>query len=464
MLGGNEMLNKLVRVFGLGLMIATFTFAGFAQEFTQEQKTALYNKFMENYQSTERAKIQVALDSAKEYVAKGKSPDDDQLITYFKEAIPTLEKSLAEGDIAAKAKEESTAWYAQLKKVVDASNAKNWAETFAQGKIAIDKQLQYMDKPGGVASEAVRGQKLDIAIALGAIGFDRAVEKNDTFNNDAMTYIRSAIQQLESGQVGGTSYGKTLGYSLENKDNALGLLNYYAGYILYYRQNKKDEAVAYLYKASQGNSAAKNFAAVYEAIGAKYYDKIVEMDTKRLAAIKANNNADTDETKAMLAEERGNAERGIEAYSKALKAAQADAKASQQYKTGLRSTLEQLYKFRFDDKADGLDAYINTSAAKPLTNPSEPVKPIVMETPAETTTTTSTTTTTAPATKPAAATEVKSTTTTTTTKPAATTTAKPAATTTTKTTETTVKPANGTTTKTTSTTTKTTTPKKPRKR
>lgn len=471
MLGGNEMINKLVRVLGLGLMIATFAFAGLAQEpFTQEQKTALYNKFMENYQSKDPAKIQIALDAAKEYVAKGKMPDDEQLITYFKDAIQTLEKSRAEGEGAAKAKEESNAWYAQLKKVVDAANTKNWAETYAQGKIAIDKQFQYADKPGGVTTEAVKGQKLDIAIALGTIGFDRALEKVDTYNNDAVTYLKSAIQQIEGGQTGSTTFGKAVGYDLQNKDNALGLLNYYAGFILNYRQKKTEESLGYFYKASQFNSPAKNYAVVYEAIGAKYYDKIAQMDPVRLEKIKANNNEQNDETKAMLAEERGNAERGIEAYSKALKAALADAKASQKYKDDLRSTLEQLYKFRFDDKTEGLDAYINTSAAKPLTNPTEPVKPIVVEEPATTETTpasTTSTTTTTPGAKPATTTDTKSTTTTTTTKPAATTT-KPAATTTTTTkpAATTTKPAATTTTtaKPTATTTKPAATKKPRKR
>lgn len=462
MLGGNEMINKLVRVFGLGLIIATFAFVSFAQ--TQEEKTALYNKYMENYQSEDVAKLQIALDAAKEYNTKFNKEEDKPQNDYFKDAIPTLEKAIADKKGGEACKAESDAWYAQLKKVVDANNAantsKNWTETFAQGKAAIDKQLQCLDKPGGLTANVVKGQKLDIAIALGAIGFDRAVEKNDTFNNDALNYLKSAIQQLESGQTGGTTFGKTLGYNLESKDNAIGLLNYYTGYILFYRQNKKDDALGYYYKATQGSSTAKNFAGIYESIGAKYYDKIAEMDAKRIEAIKANNNVETEETKAMLAEERGNAERGIEAYSKALKAAQADSKTSQKYKDDLRATLEQLYKFRFTDKTDGLDAYINAAASKPLTNPSEPVKPIVVEEPATTETTNTTSTTTTPAAKPATTTD---TTKTTTTKPAATTA---------KTTETTVKPAaTGTTTpkttptpKTTTTTTKTTTPKKPRKR
>lgn len=455
MLGGNEMINKLVRVFGLGLMIATFAFAGFAQ--TQEEKTAVYDKYMKNYQSDKVEELQIALDAAKEYNTKFTKEEDKAQNDYFKDAIPTLEKAILDKKGGAACKAESDAWYAQLKKVVDTNNAantsKNWTETYAQGKTAIDKQFQCLDKPSGLKGDTVKGQKLDISIALGTIGFDRAVEKNDTYNNDALNYLKSSIQQLESGQTGATTFGKTLGYNLESKDNAIGLLNYYVGYILYYRQNKKDEALGYFYKATQGNSTAKNFAAIYENIGAKYYDKIAEMDPQRIEAIKANDGVETEATKAMLAEERGNAERGIEAYSKALKAAQADAKSSQKYKDSLRATLEQLYKFRFDEKAEGLDAYINTSAAKPLTNPTEPVKPIVVEAPA--TTTPASTTTTTPGAKPA---------TTTTTKPAATTT--PASTTTTKpaATTTTTKPAVTSTSTKTSTTTKTTTPKKPRKR
>lgn len=462
MLGGNEMINKLVRVLGLGLMIATFAFVGFAQEFTQEQKTALYNKFMANYQGPEVEKYQVALDTAKEYVAKGKLPDDEQLITYFKEAIPTLEKAINEGKDKVVKDAESKEWYALLGKVEAANKAKNWVDLYANGKQAIDKPIKYLD------AATIKSQKLDLAIILGVAGFDRALEKVDTYNNDALTYLKSAIQQIEGGQTSKT-FG-LLGYELKDKDNALGLLNYYVGYITYYRQKNKEASLPYFYKATQYNSGAKAFPAIYENIGAKYYDKIAELDPKRLALIEAApDKKDTPETIAMLAEERGNAERGIEAYSRALKAAQADPKVSQQYKDGLRSTLEQLYKFRMNlkegEKVEGLDAYINTAATKPLTNPTEPVKPIVVEEPTPTETTpASTTTTTTPATKPATTTTTKPAATTTT--PASTTTTKPAATTTTTTkpAATTTKPAATTATKSTTTTTKTTTPKKPRKR
>lgn len=458
MLGGNEMINKLARVFGLGLMIATFAFAGFAQT-PQDEKTKLYNTYIEKYQSDKIEDLQVALDAAKKYVETYKDkPEDVEQVKYFGEAIPTLEKAIADKKGGDAAKAEATAWYAQLKKLVETANAKNWAETFTQGKAAIDKQFQYLDKPGGLTTEAVKGQKLDIAIGLGVIGFDRAFEKNDTFNNDALTYLNSAIKQLESGQTGTTTFGKALGYNLENKDNALGLMNYYVGYIMYFRQKKEtDDSLGYFYKSTQYNSPAKSFPAVYEKIGLKYYNKLAELDPKRLAAIEAApaDQKDSPEIKAMLAEEKGVADRGIEAYAKAIKMADADAKISKEYKDLLRANLEQLYKFRYE-KTDGVDAAISTAASKPLTNPTTPVTPVVEEVkPTDATTTTPATpaTSTAPgATKPAATTTTPTTPTT-----------KPAATTTTTTTAT--KPVAATTTTTTKTTTATKPAvKKPRKR
>ncbi len=464
MLGGNEMINKIVRVLGLGLMIATFAFAGFAQDRTRE---IVYKQYTENFEGPGIAKFQLALDAAKEYIAKFNTTDDEPQVTYFKAAIPTLEQAIEKEKGSAAAKEEYDAWYAQLKKVVETFNSKNWAESYNVGKQAIDKQFKYLDK-GPLSSETVKGQKLDIAIGLGAIGFDRAsLDKNDTFNNEAITYLNSAIQQLEAGQAAKTTFGKAVGYDLLSKDNALGLLNYYQGYILYYRQKKETEALPYFYKATQTKSASQEISDIYRAVGFNYYNKLAALDTDRLAKIKANNNEDNDETLALLAQEKGYADRGIDAYARALKIAMANAKATKEYKDGLRASLEELYKFRYD-KTDGVDAYISNVMSKPFPNPATPVQPVV-ETPATTTTSTTTSTTpTTSATKPAATT-TKEATTTTTTKPAATTTttAKPAATTTTTTkTPTTAKPAASkaktTTTKTTATT-KTTSTKKPRK-
>ena len=352
MLGGNKLMNKFLRVLGLGLMVATFAFAGFAQD----KKAELYDTYIKNYQSEEIAKIKMALDAAKEYVAK--YADDEAQVEYFKEAIPTLEETIKAKSEAERnkelAKKESDAWYALLGNFEKSVKGKNWAEAYSVGKQINDKQTQYLD------AATVKGQKMDVAIILGAIGFDRAAEKNDTFNNDAINYLKQAIQQIEGGQT--TKTFGLLGYDLKDKENALGLLNYYIGYIMYYRQKKEEDALPFFYKATQYNSASKNFPAVYEKIGLKYYNRLAELDPKRLALIEAApDKQDTDETKAMLAEEKGVADRGLEAYAKAIKMAQADTKISQEYKDTLRANFEQLYKFRFGN-TDGMDVYLNTAA------------------------------------------------------------------------------------------------------
>ena len=435
MLGGKILMNKFLRVLGLGLMIATFAFVGFAQEPTRE---SVYKKYTDNFESTDPVKIQVAIDAAKEYIAKFTTADDEPQVTYFKGAIPTLEQSIIDIKKKEMAGAESKEWYALLGKFEGNIKAKSWAEAYATGKEILNKQTTNLD------AATIKSQKLDVAIILGVIGFDRAAEKNDTFNNEGVNYLKQAIQQIEAGQSSKT-FG-LLGYELKDKENALGLMNYYIGYIMYYRQKKEDEALPYFYKATQLNSAAKNFPAVYEKIGLKYYNKLAELDPKRLALIEAApDKKDTPETLAMLAEEKGVADRGIEAYAKAIKMADADPKISKEYKDTLRANFEQLYKFRYG-KTDGLDAAISAASAKPLTNPTEPIKPVVEEEKAPETTTSSTMTTT-------------TSTTPSTTKPAESTVM-------TKTTKTTGPLANGakTTVKTTTTEAKTTTPKKPRKR
>lgn len=399
MLGGNKLMNKFLRVLGLGLMIATFAFAGFAQT---EEKTKLYNTYIEKYQSDKVADLQIALDAAKQYIAKFNTEEDKQQVDYFKEAIPTLEKAIEDKKNQELVNAEKKQWNDLLGRVNTAVQGKNWQQTFTVGKEALDRQLKYVD------ANSVKQTKLDLAIVLALIGFDRAVEKNDTFNNEAITYAKQAIQQIEAGQTS-QKFGEFGTYQLNNKDNALGLLNYYIGYILNYRQNKPEEAIPYLYKATQYNSASNKIPAVYQLIGQKFYNQLIEMGKKRKAKTEALEKAETEEAKealaneikAIYAEEKGVADRGIEAYAKAIKAAQQpDQKLSQEYKDGLRASFEDLYKFRFNNKTDGIDAHINMVASKPLTNPSAPIQPVVEEE-TQATNTVSTPPSTTPSTKPA---------------------------------------------------------------
>jgi hypothetical protein len=241
-------------------------------------------------------------------------------------------------------------------------------------------------------------------------------------------------------------YG-AINYVYKDKDNALGWMNYNIGYIMYYRQNNKKEALPFLYKATQQKSATKNFPDIYRAIGAWYLDEAIKIDKDRKAKIVAAGDKDTDETLAMLANQKGYADRAIDAYARAYKIAKDDKNSKKEYTDNLYSRLKELYVFRYDGKTEGIDQFVATVQSKPLADPSAAITPVKDETttpPATTSATTpaepatSTATPAAPATsKPATATPTtpKSATTpkpTTPTKPATTPTKPPSTTTTQK--------------------------------
>jgi hypothetical protein len=215
-------------------------------------------------------------------------------------------------------------------------------------------------------------------------------------------------------------------------------MNYTIGYITYYRQDKKNESLPFLYKATQLNSDTKKFSDIYRIIGLWYLEEALRIDKDRLAKITAAENKDTDETLSLLALQKGYADRSIDGYARAYSIASATGStATKEYKDGLYSKLQDLYKFRYDNKIEGIDAYVSTVMNKPMPNPATPVAPVA----ADTTTTATTTATTTPATttttpsttkpSPTPTPTTKPATTPTTTKPSTTPATKPISTTTT---------------------------------
>mgnify|MGYP006952627148 CR=1 FL=1 len=240
---------------------------------------------------------------------------------------------------------------------------------------------------------------IDVPIVLATIGFDNAALKtpNDRYNNDAINYARQAIQQMEAGKTS-KQYG-AYAYSYNNKDNAMGWMNYTIGYIMFNRMNQKKEALPYLYKATQHNGGAKNLPIIYQMIGDFYKEEYNRIDDQRTTIAKeaeADTNEETkkqkiDKAKELLALQKGYADRMIDAYARA----RANAAADKAYQDALYNTLKILYGVRFDGKTDGLDAYLSSTVSKPMPDPTSTVTPVA-ET--STTATTSSTTTTTPAT------------------------------------------------------------------
>ena len=392
MLGGKLLMNKLFKTLALGLMLMVFAVTSATMTFAQDQtaeKQALYKKYTDNFEKPDKASKQIALDAAKEYIAKYNTEVDKPQVDYFKEAIPVLEKSIKDIDIAAeknRIKEQQTALYNRFNTAVE---GKNLSETFAAGKQITASEPEF----------------LDVHIVLATMGYDESIKKNNTYNNDAIEAAKKAIQLIESGKTSNTygaySYAyKTKEFSTpeQAKNNALGWLNFSIGSILYFNQDKKKEALPYFYKATQIESGVKKVPAPYRTIGDYFTAEVARIDKERTAKIAANNNEDNEETLALLALEKAYADRAMDAYARAYKIASNTPGETKEYKDALYTLLKNLYNFRYNNTT-GLDAYVAGVMNKPMPNPTTEVTPVVEQT-TTTTTTTSTTTPTTPSTKP----------------------------------------------------------------
>ncbi len=380
-------MKTIYRVLVLGLLTMALTAVTATSLFAQdpcadvEAKQAVYKRFTDNYASKDIAKRKIAVEAGKEYNQKyGNCPDDKEIVTYLNSTVPGIEKGItaAEGSIIKN--ELYTRFDTALK-------AKNTADIFSVGKEIL----------------AQEPDMLDVTLVLATAGYDQAAAKPpvDTYNNEAISYARSAIQKIESGTKSTTGDFGVLTYSYKNKDNALGWMNYIVGYVDYYRLGKKEEGLSYLYKAAMApsGSTTKTNAFLYQTIGAHYRDEVVRLGKEIVTKIEVAGK-ETDETKAIFALEKGYADRAIDAYARAYKAADPKDKA---YKDGLYATIKEIYKLRFEGKEDGVDAYVATLTSQPMPDPTTKVMPVVEES-----TTTATTsgaaspmTTTPAATKPA---------------------------------------------------------------
>ena len=387
-----------------------------------EAKQAVYKQITDNYAAKELDKQQVAVDAGKQYISKyGACADDKQIIDWINKNILPMEAKIAVN----RKQEQTAALYKNFDAALDAvkTNGSKTADVFSTGKAIL----------------AQEPDMLDVILVLASAGYDQSIANPpvDTLNDETIRYSRMAIEKLEANTTSKTgSYGvKQFNYKsdkyTDSRNNALGMMNYNIGYIMYYRQGKdnpakKKEALPFLYKATQYNSFSKDNPETYRTIGAWYLEEAIRLDAERTKALQAAGNKDTEETLNLLGLQKGYADRAIDAYARAYKLASANKDPKNKaYTDGLYGKLTELYKFRYDNTA-GIDAFVATVSSKPMPDPSTPVTPVKEEAPTTTTSTTSNTTSTTAS--PAAMTSDTTT---------ATTTARPAATNTTATSKTT---------------------------
>jgi hypothetical protein len=382
-------MKTILRILVLGFMMTAFTAVGATVVSAQdvcaevEAKQALYKQITDNYAGTAEKK-KTAIEAGKQYVSKyGACADDKEIVSYINKSILPMEADLIKAEEAGK----KGALYTKFDSEIKASNTAGILES---GKKILDREPEF----------------LDVIIALASAGFDQTIANPpvDTYNNDVINYSKSAIEKIEAGKTSTTGNYGVLQYSYKTKDytdgktNALGLMNYNIGYIIYYRQGKdnpakKKEALPYFYKATQYNSFSKNNPEIYRTIGAWYLEEAIRIDGQREAVVKAAGNKDTEESLNLLGLQKGYADRAIDAYARAYKLAGANKDPKNKaYTDALYTKLKELYAFRYDGKTEGIDTFVATVMSKPMPDPTTDVTPVKEAAPV----TTSTTSTAAP--------------------------------------------------------------------
>lgn len=428
MFGGNILMKTIFRVFMLGLVTVTFgAVATFAQDAaatttattcTFEMQQKLYGDWNKYKKSNVPAELKLAIKAGQEFLEKCSTPDQDAVVKHLQTNVPIQIARLEELEL-------TECFNNSLK---DRKNY-NADEAYRCGKTIAGKKPDFA---------------FDIGIALAMVGYENSLKTPpvDKYNVETINFAKKVISDAEAGKTSNTfgvwswstavqdAQKKT--DALKSKPNTIAWMNYVIGSIMYFNQKSEKDALPFFYKASQIDSPVKNFPVIYQSIGAYYLKELRRIDKERLDKIVANKNEDNEETLALLAMEKGLADRAINAYSKAHKLAKAEAKTQPQldYVKSLYDILTGLYEVRFG-KTDGFEVHINTVAGQPLVDPATPVTPVV-ETPTTTPTTvnSSSTPTTGATTKPATTPTTKPATTPVTTKPATTTPTKPTSTTT----------------------------------
>jgi tetratricopeptide (TPR) repeat protein len=312
-------MKTVFKFLSLGMMLMVFAVA---PAFAQEECEGLYKKWLDNYKGTVEQK-QMAVTAGEEFIAKCNTPEQAEIIKYLQVQVPKLKKTLESG--------KTIDCFNNA--VKDAKNV-NGDNAFRCGKEIL----------------ASNQDQIDVPIVLASIGFDKAVAKPpvDTYNAEAINYAKQAIQKIEAGKTS-TQYG-AYGFTYTNKDNALAWMNYTIGYIMYFNQKNKKDALPYLYKATRYETNTKNnpknIALIYQAIGDYYRDEYNRLDDERAKLVTEAKDKTpeevkvlADKSKELLLLQKGYADRMIDAYGRAYNLSAAD----KPYQAGLLNDLKVIF-------------------------------------------------------------------------------------------------------------------------
>jgi tetratricopeptide (TPR) repeat protein len=371
-------MKNLLRLLVLTLAVAI---PAFAQD-AQDAKALAYTKFYEVV--TQADKQADAYKLGKDYVSKYANETDDGT-KYIKTFVETYEKNLAVGQRATR-----IATVISNVSVADPKKA-NYAEGFSLGKQVLQTEPD----------------NLNVLINLGYAGYAANAAKNTAFNADAINYSRKAISLLESGKQPEDLYPAEQSinefYPFANRDEALSYLYYGLGDLSL--KSQPADAVRYYVKAAQFNTPVKSAPLTYARladalVATSQYETKVQAFQRDFAG-----KPETPESKAAQAELFAVVDPIMEAHARVIAVSGAKPEF-QKLKDNSTQIVTSLYKFRNNDSADGLPAYLSSIGAKPLTEPdiTAITKPLTTPSPASS----GTPATSTPATPTATATPVTS--------------------------------------------------------
>jgi hypothetical protein len=292
---------------------------------TTEGKTALYQAIVKNLKA-DQAK---AYEDSKKYLA---CPATDPVPKEQQDIIDYLKKFVAKYEEADKKNR-----YRQLLYV-----DKKYPEAYALGKEIL----------------AAEPENLKVLVDLGTNGY--LVASNPALAAESVEYAKKAMQMLDA--------GKTLDdwQPLASKEVAVAYMNYTIG--AFSLEKDPSGALKYLLKAAQLETPLKKSPFTYAYIAGAYETGAYLKQSDEYNA-KHRGKDETPESKLALANIHQLVDRIIDAYARAVALAGTDPNFATA-KTAWNENLTNMYKFRNDNKTDGLDQLIAGILSKPL--PPEP--------------------------------------------------------------------------------------------
>jgi tetratricopeptide (TPR) repeat protein len=317
------------------IILATLTVFAFgpttvpAQEASDQAKTDLYKKFVDNRGPHQ----EIAYQAGKEYLEKyGK--DNDKYTQYIEKWVTIYEREDRKQ---------------QLPVLI---NQNKFADAFRIGAKILEGEPDY----------------LQAQILLGYAGYLALLKKDESHNDEALGYARSSIEALESGKgpkppiVKAGDPPPDLWAPFKSKDDTLAYLQF-AKAALSLKTNPNDSIDA-LIKAASYESDIRKTPSTYYFLAAAYENGPYKVMSESYQAGHANK-PETPEGKVALEKLNTVMDRIIDAYARAIALAGPDPKTEKTRKEWLEQ-MTTYYKFRNNGSEAGIKEFIDAALQKPL--------------------------------------------------------------------------------------------------